>query len=105
MIALAGGDPITTGSPTDFAIPLEKLIAADPEVIVLGDAAYGVTAEAVAARPGWDVMTAVKDGAIRPVNDVVVTRPGPRLVEGLRALALAIHPDAAVPVGRRRASP
>jgi hypothetical protein len=42
-------------------------------------------------------MTAVTSGAIRPVNDVVVTRPGPRLVEGLRALALAIDPAATLP--------
>lgn len=97
MIELAGGEPITTGSTTDFAISIEQLVAADPEVIVLGDAVYGVTAEAVAARPGWDVMTAVKDGQIRGVNDLVVTRPGPRLVEGLRELALAIHPEAAIP--------
>jgi iron complex transport system substrate-binding protein len=97
MIVLAGGAPITTGSPTDFAISLEKLITADPEVILLGDAAYGVTAEAVAARPGWNVMTAVKANEIRGVNDLVITRPGPRLVDGLRELALAIHPDAAVP--------
>ena len=97
MIELAGGDPITTGSATVFSIPLETLLAADPQVIVLGDAAYGMTAEIVAARPGWGGMTAVKDGAIRPVNDVVVTRPGPRLVEGLRALALAIDPAASLP--------
>lgn len=97
MIELAGGDPITTGSPTDFAISLEKLVTADPEVIVLGDAVYGVTPEAVAARPGWDVMTAVKTEQIRGVNDLVVTRPGPRLVDGLRELALAIHPKANVP--------
>lgn len=97
MIELAGGDPITTGSPTDFAISIEKLIAADPQVIVLGDAAYGVTAEVVAARPGWDVMTAVRSGAIRPANDLVITRPGPRLADGLRELALAIHPDAPIP--------
>jgi iron complex transport system substrate-binding protein len=97
MVALAGGDPITTGSPTVFSIPLETLIAADPEVVVLGDAAYGVTAEQVVARPGWDAMTAVKEGAIRPVDDVVVTRPGPRLAEGLRALALAIDPEVVLP--------
>ena len=97
MIKLAGGDPITTGSPTVFSIPLERLVAADPEVIVLGDAAYGVTPEQAAARPGWGGMTAVKNSAIRPVNDVVVTRPGPRLVEGLRELALAIDPGAALP--------
>jgi iron complex transport system substrate-binding protein len=95
MIALAGGDPITTGSPTVFEIPIERLVAEDPEVILLGDAAYGVTADQVAARPGWDVMTAVKVGAVRPVDDVIITRPGPRLTEGLRALALAIHPEIA----------
>jgi iron complex transport system substrate-binding protein len=97
MIELAGGQPITTGSTTSFEIPLETLVTADPEVILLGDAAYGVTADAVGARPGWNVMTAVKDGQIRPVDDVVITRPGPRLVEGLKLLALAIHPDADIP--------
>jgi iron complex transport system substrate-binding protein len=97
MIELAGGDPITTGSTTDFAIPLEKLIAADPELILLGDGAYGVTAEQVKARSGWNVMTAVKTDAIRPVNDLIITRPGPRLIEGLRELAVAIHPDLVLP--------
>ncbi len=97
MIESAGGDPITTGSTTDFAIPLEKLIAADPELILLGDAAYGVTADQVKARTGWNVMSAVKTDAIRPVNDLIVTRPGPRLVDGLRELAVAIHPDLVLP--------
>ena len=97
MIELAGGEPITTGSTTSFEIPLETLITADPEVILLGDAAYGVTADAVAARPGWNVMTAVREGRIRPIDDVIVTRPGPRLVDGLRALARAIHPDMDLP--------
>jgi iron complex transport system substrate-binding protein len=97
MIELAGGDPITTGSRNKFDIPQERLIEADPEVILLGDAAYGVTAEQVAARPGWDVMTAVREGAIRPIDDIVVTRPGPRLVDGLAALLDALHPELEVP--------
>jgi len=97
MITLAGGDPITTGSPTAFAIPLERLVTADPEIILLGDAAYGVTADQVAARPGWGTMTAVRTGAIRPVDDVLITRPGPRLAAGLAALARAIHPDLVMP--------
>jgi iron complex transport system substrate-binding protein len=97
MIGLAGGDPITTGSTTNFEIPLETLITKDPEIILLGDAAYGTTTDVVLARPGWGVMTAVKAKAIKPVDDVVITRPGPRLVEGLRALAAAIHPDANLP--------
>jgi ABC-type hemin transport system substrate-binding protein len=60
MIALAGAEPLTTGSSTNWEMPQEKLIAADPQVILLGDAAYGVSATDVAARPGWSTLTAVK---------------------------------------------
>lgn len=97
MISLAGATPITTGSPTAFSIPLEVLIQADPEVIILADAAGGVTAETVAARPGWAVMTAVKNGDIRPADDAIITRPGPRIADGFAELAKAIHPDIVLP--------
>jgi cobalamin transport system substrate-binding protein len=109
MVALAGGTAITAEGPAD--IPLEKLVAADPEIIILGDAAYGTTPEIVAKRPGWGTMTAVKTGAIRPADDVVITRPGPRLVDGLISLATAIHPELAgtfptpVPAESPEASP
>ncbi len=38
---------------------------ADPEVIIVGDANYGVCPADVAARPGWESMTAVVDGDVR----------------------------------------
>jgi iron complex transport system substrate-binding protein len=94
MLELAGATPITTGSTTVWEEPVEKVIAADPQVILLGDAAYGVTVAEVAKRPGWGTITAVRSGAIKPVDDIVITRPGPRLVDGLRDLVEAIHPDA-----------
>ncbi|NJD28129.1 MAG: hypothetical protein FIA92_07510 [Chloroflexi bacterium] len=91
MIRLAGGEPIS-GDP-NYSISLESLVDADPQVILLGDAAYGVTPEQVAARPGWGGMTAVTDGRIHPVDDILITRPGPRLTQGLRELLGAIHPE------------
>jgi len=97
MIRLAGGEPLTSGTPGAFQIPEELIIAFDPEVILLGDAAYGVTQEQVAARPAWADLSAVIAGAIRPVDDVIITRPGPRLGIGLIALAAAIHPALALP--------
>jgi iron complex transport system substrate-binding protein len=97
MIRFAGGDPITTGSTTAYSIPLESLVAADPQLILLGDAAYGTNPADIGKRPGWGGMTAVRTNAIRPVDDVVVSRPGPRLLEGLRSLAQAIHPDLVLP--------
>ena len=93
MLVLAGSEPISGDA--SYSISLEELVAADPEVILLGDAAYGATPEAVAERPGWKGMTAVKDGRIYPIDDILVTRPGPRLVEGLEALIRAIHPELA----------
>jgi iron complex transport system substrate-binding protein len=96
MVNLAGGQAITTSDPASFSISLEQLVSQDPQVIVLGDAAYGACPDVIAQRPGWKRMTAVKDGAVRPVYDTIVTRPGPRIGDGLAALALAIHPDAAI---------
>lgn len=95
LVSLAGGVPIT-GDPASTAIQLEDLIAADPELILLGDAAYdpSITPASVAARPGWGAMTAVSGGRIVVVlDDVVITRPGPRIMDGLEALARAIHPE------------
>jgi iron complex transport system substrate-binding protein len=97
MVGLAGGTPVTTGDPIGFTMPLERLVEADPEVIVLGNARYGVCPADVAARPGWDGMSAVETGDIRPVEDIPVTRPGPRLAEGLAGLALANQPDQELP--------
>lgn len=97
MIELAGGIPVTTGSPDKYDMPVERLITEDPAVILLSDAAFGVTAEQVGARPGWDVIAAVKSGDIRAIDDQTVTRPGPRLFLGLALLARTIHPDAAIP--------
>ena len=92
MLILAGADPITTDD--SYEISLEELVAADPDVILLGDDADYTTAADVAARPGWGDITAVKEGAVIPIAAyVLVTRPGPRLVEGLRALIEALHPE------------
>jgi iron complex transport system substrate-binding protein len=98
MVTLAGADAITTGNPGTYEIPLETLIAKDPQIIVLGvNPFYSPTPGSVATRPGWDAMTAVKNDDIRPVRDIEVSRPGPRLPIGLRNLATAIWPDVALP--------
>jgi cobalamin transport system substrate-binding protein len=99
MVTLAGGDAITTGDPNTYEMALEKLIERDPEVIVLGvNPFYEPTPEGVAARPGWNVMSAVVNGDVRTVRDIEINRPGPRLPLGLRNLAGVIRPDVTLPV-------
>ena len=98
MVTLAGAETITTGDPNTYEMSLETLIGKDPQIIVLGtNPFYAPTPDAVAKRPGWDAMTAVRNGDVRPVRDIEITRPGPRLPLGLRNLVGAIWPDLTLP--------
>lgn len=93
ILRLAGSEPISGNAA--YSISLEDLVDADPEVILLGDTASGVTPQAVGARAGWAGMTAVRNSRIVAVDDIVFTRPGPRFVDGLVQLIRAIHPELA----------
>lgn len=95
LISIAGADPVT-GDALTTSLQLEELVIADPELILLGDAAYdpSITPASVAARDGWGAISAVQAGRIVVVlDDVVITRPGPRIIDGLESLARAIHPE------------
>ena len=94
LIALAGGVNVFADAQSPFPqVSVEHVVAANPDVIILADAGYGVTAEAVAARPGWGAIGAVQKGRITPISGDLTTRPGPRIVEGLAATARILHPE------------
>jgi cobalamin transport system substrate-binding protein len=94
LITLAGGRNMGSALTTPWAqISAEKVIEMNPLIILLGDAAYGVTPELVAKRPGWNAIEAVKNSNIYPFDDNLASRPGPRLVDGLEALVKIIHPE------------
>jgi iron complex transport system substrate-binding protein len=94
IINLAGGENIAASASSPYVqINAEEVIAADPEVIILSDAAYGVSPESVGQRPGWDVITAVQNDQVHPIDDNLVSRPGPRIADGLEAAAKIIHPE------------
>jgi iron complex transport system substrate-binding protein len=94
LIARAGGTNIG-GELTDPypQISLEQIVVSNPAFILLGDSMYGTTAESVAARAGWETIEAVKSKNIFPIDDNLISRPGPRLVDGLEQLAKLLHPD------------
>jgi iron complex transport system substrate-binding protein len=94
LIDRAGGKNIGAELSSQWAqISLEQLVVANPAIIILGDAAYGETPAQVAARLGWETLTAVQTGQIFAFDDNLVSRPGPRLVDGLEALAKLLHPE------------
>jgi iron complex transport system substrate-binding protein len=93
LIARAGGVNVGAVMEDSYAqLSIEELVAQNPQIILLGDAAFGVTPESVATRSGWENIAAVEEGNVFPFDDNLVSRPGPRLVDGLEALAALLHP-------------
>lgn len=86
LIELAGGESVTAqhvGKSVEVAAP----VAAD--VIVMswcGVKADKYRADVVARRVGWSAVPAVHHQRIYPITEAFLGRPGPRLVEGYRAL-------------------
>jgi iron complex transport system substrate-binding protein len=94
LITMAGGrnvGSVLTGSWAQISV--EELLVQNPQIILLGDAAYGVTPEQVAARAGWETIDAVRNGQVFAFNDDLTSRVGPRLVDALEALSQQIHPE------------
>jgi len=94
LIAEAGGKNVGSVLSGSWAqISAEELLLQNPQIILLGDAAYGTTPEQVAARAGWNTIDAVVNGKVYAFNDDLVSRPGPRLVDALEELSRFLHPE------------
>jgi iron complex transport system substrate-binding protein len=92
LIGMAGGKNVADpNGPAWAQLSLEQIVVLDPNIILLGDAAYGATP--VDQRPGWGGLSAVKNGKVYAFDDNLVSRPGPRLVDGLETLAKLLHPE------------
>jgi iron complex transport system substrate-binding protein len=99
LIEIAGGRDVlnTAGlSPNQFEWqPFKKR---DPEVIIISPENMGIErtmteVKLLTERPGWFEMEASRRGRVFVGDGPVFTRAGPRLVDGLEAMAWAIHPD------------
>ena len=79
------------GSPYPQVSP-EYLLAADPDLVILADGqCCGVTPEQAASRPGWDALSAVRNGAVISVDEDVASRWGPRVPEFFEAVTDAVR--------------
>ncbi len=81
-----------TEGDTDYPqLSAEFIVSQDPTLIFLADTkCCGASAETVAARPGWDVLSAVINGHVFGLDDDIASRWGPRLVDFVAAIADAL---------------
>ncbi len=92
LLTLAGGVNIGSDAGEGWVqMSQETIIAMNPKIILLGDAAYGITPEQIGQRTGWNTIDAVKNNQVFPFDDNLVSRPGPRMIDGLEKLAEIIR--------------
>jgi iron complex transport system substrate-binding protein len=94
LLGLAGCRSVSARAKSDYPQwSVEDLVRQDPEVYLVSSES-GASPKAVASRPGFDAVAAIAAGRVVPVDADLVSRPGPRVVDGLRLLARALHPEA-----------
>jgi iron complex transport system substrate-binding protein len=89
VYALAGLENIADTADDGSGYPqisAELIFDADPDVIFFADSSGGVTPETVAARPGWERLTAVSQDRVIELDPDVSSRWGPRTVDFLRTI-------------------
>ena len=79
----------------------EAALAAKPEAIILATGGAMDTANATVASP-FRNSPAVLNNRVYKINGDYLSRPGPRLIEGLEQMAGALHPEVASQFGKAR---
>jgi iron complex transport system substrate-binding protein len=96
MLALAGGRNVFADQPCESRpVALEEVAQRAPQAAVLCwcGARKLPAPRLLAARPGWDVLPAVRTGRVHAVLEPHFGRPGPRLADGVEQLARLLHPE------------
>lgn len=93
LIEVAGGEFF--GDPGKQTTE-DAVAAANPDVIVAAWCGAGdrVPLEKIVVRRGWERTKAAQNGRVYCINDEFLNTPATTLIQGLHALAAAIHPEA-----------
>ena len=91
MIRMANGENIADDS-EGWGYSKEKIAEKNPEIIVLSD--KNDTKDTFTTTDVYKDLEAVKNGNVYEIDQNLLNRQGPRLAEGLEALAKILHPEA-----------
>ncbi|MGI5851834.1 MAG: ABC transporter substrate-binding protein [Clostridiales bacterium] len=91
LITMAGGRNIAGDIEEEWPqYSMEKLVEQDPDIIL---STIQANPDGLAEASGYKELDAIKENRLIVLDDNLINRAGPRLIEGLEALAKGIHPD------------
>jgi iron complex transport system substrate-binding protein len=93
LVELAGGRNIFEDLSEAYPLVSEEAVVERNPRVILAPRTPSADEAEFRRRPGWQSITAIRDGRIHFLDEDLVSRPGPRVVLGLRAIAAALHPD------------
>jgi iron complex transport system substrate-binding protein len=97
IITIAGSENIAAWVADDYVqMSIEEIVDAEPDIILIQTMMGGIptiTAEELQGHIIWQQLEAVQQGNIYFIDGDLISRPGPRIVQGLEAIARIIHPD------------
>jgi iron complex transport system substrate-binding protein len=96
MLRLSGAENVIKEGPSYPAVGAEQLAVWDPDVILataMRDAA-GAASVFPARDPSFRNLRAVREKRAVLLSDDTLLRPGPRVADGVLALATILHPEA-----------
>ncbi|MBN2851787.1 MAG: ABC transporter substrate-binding protein [Clostridia bacterium] len=88
LIKMAGGINVADDT-TDWSYSVEKLVSHDPDVLICS---LWAPASGLKTTAGYMDLSAVKKNAVYTIDDNLIQRIGPRITDGLYAVAKALHP-------------
>lgn len=93
-IKVAGGKNVAGDAKQAYPqYSIEKLLKDDPEYYLAGKSSMA-TVEDIVGREPYSSLQAVQQNKVFVINDDLVNRPGPRIVDGVREISETIHSDA-----------
>ena len=96
LITVAGGINVASDLEGWKPINEENIIKSNPDVILYANDVVEdnkTLDNIIKSRSGWDQITAVKNNAIIGLDANLLSRPGPRVTQGLVEVAKAIYPE------------
>jgi iron complex transport system substrate-binding protein len=100
MIEIAGGvDVLAKAGVPSQKIDWDAVLQAQPDILILAPCGYDLVRAktelaALSSNTGWQTLPAVKSGKVYIMDaNATISRPGPRIVDGLEDFAQIIHPE------------